>query len=101
MKRALRRHHYDRRKKAVTRHARTFGLRTDAVSVGIHARTRAPCSCWMCGNPRRLYAEPTMQERRVGAKVRDMDDELRDFVIACDAEMEALDRYLDRTGDAQ
>lgn len=32
---------------------------------------------------------------------RDMDDELSDFVIACDDEMEALDKYLDRTGDAQ
>lgn len=63
MKRALRRHHSERRKRAVTRHARTFGLRADAVSVGIHARTRVPCSCWCCGNPRRHYAEPTMQER--------------------------------------
>lgn len=101
MKRALRRHHSERRKKAVTRHARTFGLSVDAGAVGIRARTRTPCSCWICGNPRRHCAEPTMQERRVGAKVREMDDELSDFVIAFDAEMVALDEYLDRTGDAQ
>lgn len=31
---------------------------------GIHAATRKPCSCWMCGNPRRFFREPTIQERR-------------------------------------
>ncbi|MEW4569411.1 hypothetical protein AB1L88_16220 [Tautonia sp. JC769] len=24
----------------------------------------ASCSCWMCGNPRRWFGEPTRQERR-------------------------------------
>ena len=24
----------------------------------------AVCSCWMCGNPRKWYGEPTMQERK-------------------------------------
>ena len=31
------------------------------------AKTRKPCSCWMCGNPRRFFAGKerlTMQERR-------------------------------------
>lgn len=29
-------------------------------------RTRAPCSCPMCGNPRRHWGEHTVQERRAG-----------------------------------
>lgn len=24
----------------------------------------AVCSCWMCGNPRKWYGEPTLQERK-------------------------------------
>ncbi len=23
-----------------------------------------PCSCWMCGNPRRYFGERSLQERR-------------------------------------
>ncbi len=26
--------------------------------------TPTPCSCWMCGNPRKWWKEKTMQERR-------------------------------------
>jgi hypothetical protein len=32
--------------------------------VGMYARTPKPCSCWMCGNPRRHHGEPTLRERR-------------------------------------
>jgi hypothetical protein len=28
------------------------------------AETRHPCSCHMCGNPRRMFKEKTMQEKR-------------------------------------
>jgi hypothetical protein len=29
------------------------------------AETRKPCSCWMCGNPRRFFKDKmTMQEKR-------------------------------------
>lgn len=29
------------------------------------AETRKPCSCWMCGNPRRYFKDKkTMQEKR-------------------------------------
>ena len=27
-------------------------------------RTSTPCSCWMCGNPRKWFGERTVQERR-------------------------------------
>lgn len=29
------------------------------------AETRTPCSCHMCGNPRRMFKEETMQEKRI------------------------------------
>lgn len=28
------------------------------------AETRKPCSCHMCGNPRRMFKEKTIQEKR-------------------------------------
>lgn len=28
------------------------------------AETRKPCSCHMCGNPRKIFKEKTMQEKR-------------------------------------
>lgn len=41
----------------------------------LHARRRhaqrKPCSCWMCGNPRRHLGEVTLQERRQNDSLRD------------------------------
>jgi hypothetical protein len=28
-------------------------------------RTPTPCSCWMCGNPRKWFGLKTIQERRM------------------------------------
>ncbi len=36
----------------------------DPSTVGFMARTPAPCSCMMCGNPRKYWRELTIQERR-------------------------------------
>ncbi len=38
------------------------------------AETRTPCSCDMCGNPRRRWKDKTMQEKRFEEKIR-TDDE--------------------------
>ena len=39
------------------------------------AETRKPCSCWMCGNPRRHQKDKkTMQEKRFEQAVRDLQD---------------------------
>lgn len=32
--------------------------------VGLYAATRVPCSCPLCGNPRRHFGERTRQERQ-------------------------------------
>ena len=37
----------------------------DPRRIGQMSSTRAPCSCWMCGNPRRYFDDITLQERRV------------------------------------
>jgi hypothetical protein len=34
------------------------------------AETRTPCSCDMCGNPRKHWKDKTMQEKRFDEKVR-------------------------------
>ncbi len=36
----------------------------DDRALGISVNTQKPCSCVMCGNPRRYNGEPTIQERR-------------------------------------
>lgn len=62
-KRAIRRHHRERLKKA-----RQFywgmDLRDDERRIGMLVNTAAVCSCSMCRNERRRTGEGTMQERR-------------------------------------
>lgn len=57
---AQRRHHEARLKRKVRSY---YGGHNDPRRLGIYARTRTPCSCYMCGNPRRLGELP-MQELR-------------------------------------
>ena len=61
--RALRRHHENRMKRRVEKHYSEHAPRS-ARATGKRAQTRQPCSCWMCGNPRRHFGERTLQERR-------------------------------------
>lgn len=63
MKRALRRHHAARLK-AARRFYWGRDIRHDAKLIGKAIDTPTPCSCWMCGNPRRYGNELTCQERR-------------------------------------
>ena len=42
--------------------------------VGLHANTGAVCSCWMCGNPRKVFAEPSIDQRRKSQSRFDADD---------------------------
>ncbi len=64
MTRALRRHHVARLKRSRRFY---FGkdLAKDPVDLGITVTTAARCSCALCGNPRRIFLELTMQERRL------------------------------------
>lgn len=64
--RAVRRHHVARLK--VKRRHYGYGDSQSGPLSTKHAgsvvNTPRPCSCWMCGNPRRYFGEPTMPERR-------------------------------------
>lgn len=62
--RAQRRHHIQRLKAG-----RRFRGGRDLVGehgkmLGKALSTPAPCSCVLCGNPRKHFGEPTLQERR-------------------------------------
>jgi hypothetical protein len=60
MSRAERRHHAARLKLA-RRFYFNFDNRTDPRRLGMVLHTPTPCSCWMCGNPRR-FVGPTIAE---------------------------------------
>jgi len=52
-----------RRVRALIRSCYTSShLADDAIYIGKLARTRKPCSCWMCGNPRKWTKQKTLQE---------------------------------------
>jgi hypothetical protein len=42
----------------------------EARCIGRFAHTRAVCSCYACGNPRRYFHELPVQERRLRQKER-------------------------------
>lgn len=63
MKRALRRHHVARIKRARRFHwGRDLAQEPKPLAKAID--TPCPCSCWMCGNPRRYFGELTRQEKQ-------------------------------------
>ncbi len=59
--RALRRHH---RKRIIRkRYEKVKAGRWYVKSPGYLAKNNTVCSCWMCGNPRKYFGEPTRQEK--------------------------------------
>lgn len=59
---SIRRHHRARLK---NRRQHWWGrdLRAEPKALAKAINTPTPCSCWMCGNPRRTQGERTRQER--------------------------------------
>lgn len=53
--------HHAKRIKNNLRHYH-FYRDADPRCLGIGARTKARCSCWMCGNPRKFWDYKTIQE---------------------------------------
>ena len=64
--RSIRRHHERRIKKRTRGYYGGYATH-NARALGKLAHARTPCSCWMCGNPRRFSGELTLQERRAEA----------------------------------
>ena len=65
--RAERRKHKQRMKKKALKIVRIEGWTDEeyiAHRVRKLAETRTPCSCVMCGNPRKLWGQKTIQELR-------------------------------------
>lgn len=60
--RAWRRAQAERWKNRVRKYRIVEGREDNPATIGRIARTRTPCSCYMCGNPRRLFGERTWQE---------------------------------------
>lgn len=59
--RALRRHHFYRIKKARKNYWGAYRCLTDK-ELGMLVHTAAPCSCTMCGNPRKHFKLRTIAE---------------------------------------
>ena len=47
----------------IKKRQRLFGRESKAFST-----TSTPCSCFMCGNPRKFFKEPTLQEKIAAEK---------------------------------
>lgn len=66
-KRGERRHQEERIKKARSSYdavGDTYGgARKNPVAVGKVCKTPAPCSCYMCGNPRKHFGERSIHEK--------------------------------------
>lgn len=59
--RALRRHHTQRVKR---KRKDYWSGDLDERRLGMVAHTPKPCSCSMCGNPRKYFEEKTVQEEK-------------------------------------
>lgn len=56
---AYRRHHTERLKRVRSRY---YDGSVSEKQLQLLIHTRKPCSCYMCGNPRRHFSEVTRQE---------------------------------------
>ena len=64
-KRSIRRHHRERIYRKRKKKCQVWwGCDHDEVFYKMMINTPTPCSCFMCGNPRRHFGERTLQERK-------------------------------------
>lgn len=59
--RSLRRHH---RERLLQKRRSPWGRTLTHEEASRAVDTPTPCSCWLCGNPRRTIKELTLQETR-------------------------------------
>ena len=81
LKRALRRHH---RARLLKKRQYYWGMslvefeKSHPTKKGRLVKTPKPCSCYLCGNPRKFFKEKTVQERRqltiLGLQVNSTDE---------------------------
>lgn len=75
-KRAVRRHHIKRLKKARRYYMCALHRRDNPKFIGILANTAALCSCYMCGNPRRMWGQISLDEM---ISNQDFDDQMKEL----------------------
>lgn len=46
--------------------------------LGVYRKTKVPCSCWACGNPRKHFNEKTVQEKKADEDYR---QQLNDLLL--------------------
>lgn len=66
--RSIRRHHRNRLKK---KRKNYWGDRLEENSKHLVIDTPTPCSCFMCGNPRKHWNESTRQEKSADIEFKD------------------------------
>lgn len=72
--RALTRHHAERVKDKVKNYRNSDTSSDKDVAIGKVACTKALCSCYMCGNPRKYFSELTKQEKKF-SDIEKLDEE--------------------------
>jgi hypothetical protein len=75
--RAQRRHHRNRRIRAeFKKWVRIFEEEKAVTLSKAYHSTRTPCSCFMCGNPRKWFKELTQQEKKSNISYAEQKKEL-------------------------
>lgn len=62
IKRSKRRFQKVLQKKKAVKILKSWGCKCTPSEIGKIARTKTPCSCPMCGNPRKYFKDRTIQE---------------------------------------
>jgi hypothetical protein len=82
---AYRRHQWQRAKERAARYLRWLFAGSlhwvTAKKVARHAVDRTPCSCPMCGNPRRWTGEVTRQEWRAACRCEASEAETSELAV--------------------
>jgi hypothetical protein len=56
------------RERLIRKRRHYWNTAVEHKTLGKLAKTPTPCSCWICGNPRRHSGKPTLQEARHNQK---------------------------------
>ena len=74
---AQRRQHQNRMKQRVIKVIMRWGFDASPGRIGKWASTHGkPCSCFMCGNPRKFFGERTRQEQIADLDFKEMIEEM-------------------------
>jgi len=103
-KRSIRRHFKEKMKRRTKMILKRWGMKdpTDPI-VGKHCDNLTKCSCYMCGNPRRLHKDK-LTRQEIEAELEEKEwkieiDGIEDFYIYLVEHIQDLEEDLDRKVD--